>query len=98
MLRWTFHILTLVSLVMLMMILFFEVWHGPVVGTTSSPKEPIWFLTLKFALLPAYWLLTYRKRGRQDRIKHGLCPTCGYDLRASPDACPECGAVAVENA
>ena len=32
-----------------------------------------------------------RRAGR--RATGGLCPACGYDLRASPGRCPECGAV-----
>ena len=35
--------------------------------------------------------LLYRRLRRRPP---GLCPRCGYDLRATPGRCPECGAVA----
>lgn len=37
-------------------------------------------------------VLVRRVRGRR-RWQRGRCPACGYDLRAMPDRCPECGTV-----
>jgi len=44
------------------------------------------------AVLPLVWLR--REIRRRRRIKAGHCLSCGYDLRASPERCPECGAIA----
>ena len=57
----------------------------------SSVVIPYWIPVLVALVLPLRWLL-WRIRVR--RLKPGLCPACGYDLRASPGRCPECGAAA----
>jgi hypothetical protein len=54
---------------------------------------PDWMTTLLFSVLPLVWVGRYRRfRGR--RRSTGGCVNCGYDLRATPNRCPECGTVA----
>ena len=52
-------------------------------------RLPWWLLAALTGAIPAARVLSaYRRRGRQ---RAGRCGRCGYDLRASPDRCPECG-------
>jgi hypothetical protein len=54
---------------------------------------PLWPLATLSALLPATaGIRFWRRRSDLRRRKaHGLCPCCGYDLRATQARCPECG-------
>jgi hypothetical protein len=55
--------------------------------------SPYWFMMLLTAILPGARLAKWRRRARRLRMRRGLCRNCGYDCRATPDRCPECGAV-----
>ena len=74
-----------------------HVGFGFAVGFTAGNNRirqvtvPHWFLTLTTSLLSAVAAYSVVRSRQRSRI--GLCPRCGYDLRATPDKCPECGHV-----
>jgi len=65
-------------------------------GAAQAPDEirmlsvAYWLLLLPTLPLPLIAIVRHRRRRRRET--NNLCPTCGYDLRATPDRCPECGA------
>jgi hypothetical protein len=73
-------------------------WHR---GTDSQDQPhtflmfPLWAVVLTTSVLPVHRLRALRRDLlRRRHSATGLCPRCGYDLRASPGRCPECGILA----
>ena len=67
-------------------------WVGapaPTATRECSFTIPLWAPAVVSGILPVSWVAA-RRRGRS-RWRLGQCQKCGYDLRASPERCPECG-------
>ena len=72
---------------------------GPTLKVTGS--GPYWSVRVPHPLLALvltwpvvrYCLHRLRRRAARKRLAAGLCPACGYDLRATPERCPECGTI-----
>jgi hypothetical protein len=58
------------------------------VGWRRGLFLPLWFVCVLSMIPSAIWLSRIRRK-----FAPGLCQKCGYDLRATPNLCPECGSI-----
>jgi len=65
----------------------------------TNYEVPDWCVLFVLSVLPAiYFGPRISRRIRQDyRTRRNRCPVCNYDMRATPDRCPECGNIAGKN-
>jgi hypothetical protein len=70
-------------------------WGSPRGNSIAMIAAPVWSVLAVTLIAPVGWLLerAYRSRVRQRDLRAGRCVSCGYDLRATPGRCPECGSI-----
>jgi hypothetical protein len=75
---------------------YLGIGYGQTTWNTREEERTLviadWTAAICFLILPTWWVVLEIRRRRPSP---GHCAVCGYDLRATPDRCPECGTAAV---
>ena len=67
----------------------YTVWED---GRFRGVMVPAWLCVITLAAPSLAW--SVRRGSDRRRLAKGCCVRCGYDLRATPGRCPECGTAA----
>ena len=68
-----------------------QAWSGIYAPSRNNEYVVPYWVVFLISLIPITCSAIIQRRKAMRCARFGLCPTCGYDLRASPDRCPECG-------